>query len=187
MGHSPITPAVNEPITLDQVKAQCRVTGDDENALLEGQISAARDAIQEYIEMQYLPATWELTLDQFDDPIELPRWPLQSIVSVKYIDGLGVLQTEPATTYEAVTNIYPGKVRLAYNKIWPSYRSQPDAIRIQYVAGYTSIAAIPARAKQAMLFLISHYYETREPILTGTISAEMPHSFKSLLWSLKQR
>lgn len=188
MGHAIYAAPTSEPITLNDVKAQSRITSLDEDEYLVALIAAARDKIENYLSMQFCTATWNLTLDAFANPIELPRWPLKTIDSIKYLDANGVEQTLAATTYEAVTNVTPGLVRLAYLKTWPSIRSYPDAVRIRYTAGYGATSStIPARAKQALRLLVAHWYESREPVVTGTIIADVPESYKSLLWSLKIR
>lgn len=47
------------------------------------------------------------------------------------------------------------------------------------------LGEIPARARQAMLLLIGHWYEHREEVNVGNIVTEMPDGAKSLLRQLK--
>ena len=55
-----------------------------------------------------------------------------------------------------------------------SYRI-PNPPIISFKAGYTS-AIIPKPLKQAILLLISHYYDIREPILTTGTIQKVPRS-----------
>jgi len=187
MGHSLITAPATEPIALEEMKDHLRVVTDDEDGYIFDLISVARDKIEEYLSLQMVTATWELTQSTFGDPIELPRWPLQSLTSIKYLDENNVEQPLASTIYEEVTNIYPGRVRLQYQQFWPNHLCHDDAVRIRYVAGYGQPEAVPPRAKHAIKMLAAHYYAIREPVVIGTISVQIPEAYLSLLWSLRVR
>jgi uncharacterized phiE125 gp8 family phage protein len=53
-----------------------------------------------------------------------------------------------------------------------------ETIRISYTAGLTDV---PDDMKQAVLMLISHWYENREAVIVGTISAEVSLGVNQLL------
>jgi len=57
-----------------------------------------------------------------------------------------------------------------------------NGICIIFIAGYSTIPAIPKSWKQAMLLLIGHLYEHREDVITGTIVSQMPLASQHLLW-----
>jgi hypothetical protein len=46
--------------------------------------------------------------------------------------------------------------------IWPVTRSQPDAVQIEFTAGYEDEHAVPELAKCGILLIIGSLYEHRE-------------------------
>ncbi|MGE5553301.1 MAG: head-tail connector protein [Betaproteobacteria bacterium] len=180
-----ITPPDVEPVTLQEAKAHLRIDGTEEDALITALITAAREYCEACQSRAYLEQTWELVLDAFPKEayIELPRPPLRSIVSVKYIDKDGAETTWDPTNYVVDTASQPGRLVLAYGKTWPAVTLRPAGVRVQYKAGYgTAASAVPARVRQAMLLLIGHWYEHRETVNIGNIVTEIPMAAEALLW-----
>lgn len=163
--HKVITPPASEPVTLAEAKLHVRQDLDTDDALITGLIAVARETVEGSSWYALLTQTWELVLDRwpYGIAIELPRPPLQSVTSVKYTDSSGTETTWDPANYIADTDSVPGRVVLAYNVSWPLTALRPaGAIRIRYVAGWTSAANVPQTLKQAMLLLIGHWYENRE-------------------------
>lgn len=130
---------------------------------------------------QMVRATWELWLDCLPRCgwIDMPKPPFVAVVSFKYYDTAGVLQTWDTANYTisapAGDQCARGRVALATGISWPSLQNRPDAVRIQFTAGYgTTGASIPALLRQAMLIDLSTLYAYRSNIVTGTIVAKVP-------------
>jgi uncharacterized phiE125 gp8 family phage protein len=154
-----------------------------EDSLLTGLIQAAREYVEDYQNRALCTQTWELVLDSWPvrDYVELPKPPLQSIVSIKYKDKAGTESTWADTNYIVDPDSFLGRVVLADGISWPTATLYPaGGIRIQFVAGYGLAADVPQTIRQAMLLLIGHLYENRE---AGTDRAltEIPFGVKSLL------
>ena len=64
--------------------------------------------------------------------------PVASITSVKYTDLAGAEQTLAGSAY--ALSLYGDSRRLAptFGNTWPSTRDVPDAVRVRFVAGYTT-------------------------------------------------
>jgi hypothetical protein len=167
-----ISPPIGEPLTLAEAKLSCRVDVTDDDSLITGLIVAAREMVQARLGAQLVAATWQLSLDSFPTPgalsfwrggaglpsavsgpgrgpwwpgwavIRLPRSPLQRVLSVQYLDPNGVVQVLDASTY-VVSTRDPGQLAPAYGKYWPITRQQPDAVTIQFQAGYGPVTSIP--------------------------------------------
>jgi uncharacterized phiE125 gp8 family phage protein len=179
-----IVPPTLEPITLAEAKAQCRVDGAEEDALISGYITAAREYCAGFDWRAYLTQTLELWLEAWphDDEIELPKPPLQSVTSIEYYLTDDTKVTLPATVYGVDAISTPGTVRLKYCQQWPSAVLRDyNAICITYVAGYANTALVPQTIKQAMLLLVGHWYENREATLVGTISKSIDFAVRALL------
>ncbi len=194
-----ITPPDLEPITLQAAKGHLRLeTGLDDDQV-NGAILAARMHVEEILWRGLVTQTWELVLSEFPgeaesfgalipgvasafipvtrqafkraaEGIELPKGGLVSVTSLKYLEpAAGVNTTWSAANYLVDTVSQPGRVRLAYGVAWPEHRVQWDAIRVQYVVGW-AVAAVPQPIKQAMLLLVSHFYENRTLEVPGRLS-----------------
>lgn len=144
-------------------------------------IESATSFAEDWTNRQFVTASWQLTLDAFPCEIELPKPPLQSVTSIQYIDTAGDTQTLAASKYQVDATAEPGRVRPSFGNVWPSVRGDMNSITIIFVAGYGAASAVDERAKSAIKLTLAHWYENREPIITGTIVAEMPLSARSLL------
>ncbi len=93
--------------------------------------------------------------------IELPFPPLQSVESVKYIDGAGVEQTLTDDQYVVDTGTYEGRIRRVYGVVWPFARLEDYAVRITFTAGFGDAEDVPPPIKSAMLMIIEQLYDKR--------------------------
>jgi hypothetical protein len=181
-----MTAPTEDLLTIEEVKAQCRISSDDEDELLRFYAEAAMGHIEMETHRQLLPATYLLGLDEFPrfgrgflwqradggnvywgcaqraDMIELPRPPLQSVTSVVYIDSAGAQQTLATDQYGVDTLSEPGKIYLLPGKVWPVVYAVPNAVQVTFVAGYASIMQVPADLRAAARLLAAHLYENRE-------------------------
>lgn len=177
-----------EPVTLEEAKQHCRVWDDSDDEYLVGLIVAARRWCESYCSRSLITTRWREVFTDFPGygAFRVLRAPLLSVSSIVYIDSAGASQTLDAATYVTLSDCEPGEVRLAYGKTWPSVRSEGVAapVTLTYDAGYgTTADSVPASIRHAIKLMIGHWFENREPIVTGTIVAAVPDSAKSLLIS----
>jgi uncharacterized phiE125 gp8 family phage protein len=177
-----ITAPGTEPITLDEAKAHLRVDLEAEDTLIEALITAAREQAEAYLKRALVTQTWELYLDEFPEQIDVPFPPLQSVTSIVYVDDDGVDQTLDTSTYTVDAKAQPGRIVPAYDESWPSTRAVPNAVTVQFVAGYGAASAVPLSIKQAMLLMIGDMYENRESFVIGQSVNELPLTSERLLW-----
>lgn len=164
-----------EPITLAEAKLHLRVDDTAEDSLITALISAARETCEDRIEGTVPVTGWRLTLDAFPDAVKLPRPPIVSVESVKYIDTAGVQQTLSPLDYVVDTVSSPGYIVPAFGKAWPETRGQINAVTVEYTAGS---AAAQHALKAWMLLAIGEMFANREA------SAERPavaHGFADRL------
>lgn len=192
-----VTPATGSILTLQEAKDHLRVTESTEDTLILSLVQAATEHAQVVTKKQFLTATYDLCIEQWPygsgwyiDPegwavlggdLLLPRPPLQSVTWIHYVDGDGVTQTVPASTYCVDVGDEPGRIWLAYNQSWPSYRVQREPITIRFIAGYGAHEDVPETIKSAVKLHVGWLYENRESAITGTIVAELPFSYRALL------
>jgi uncharacterized phiE125 gp8 family phage protein len=179
-----------EPIDLDEAKAQCRVDGSDEDALIQGYIVAAREYTENITGRQSTTATWDLGLDDFPCSIDMPKAPLQSVTSISYLDAAGVIQTLAPSNYKVVgafgtgepnPTAARGRITLPYGTMWPPTRCEANSVTVRFVAGYGTADKVPMALKQAMLLLISLWYRNREAAQAAIAVTPLPMAVDALL------
>jgi len=182
---TPVT--TTEPVSLTEAKRALRVDIDDDDALIEFYISAARSYIERICRpmLQMLTKACTYTADTFpdSDTLELTPYPLQSVTAVVYVDSDGVSHTISASDYVVDTVSEPGRIRLKATASWPSATlREVNGFQVNFVAGYgASGASVPHELRQAILLLVGHQYENREPIV---VTGAMPKSLEFTVMAL---
>jgi uncharacterized phiE125 gp8 family phage protein len=186
-----ITPPPAEPVSLDEAKKHLRVDISEDDGLIAGQVSAAREWCETNTGRSFLTQTWRLTLDVFPGghasiwwggwsdwaqggPIRLPRAaPLQSVGGIQYTDGGGGTQTLAPTEYQVVPDREPAVIVPQWAKVWPVTRLQPAAVTVTYTAGWTDASLVPAGIKAALKLVLGWLYRDREPGLADLKAVQM--------------
>lgn len=183
-----VTPPAGEPVSTDELKAHLRVEHSSDNSLIDGLNKAARLQLEEITNRAFMQQTLLHVLPDWPAAgrIKLPRSPLISVSSVKYYDTAGVLQTLSAAAYVVDAVNEPGQVFPAYGYVWPTVQAdRPDAVQIEYLAGFPTAAEVPENIKHAVKFLAAHWYENRETVNIGNISPELPFTLQALIASIR--
>jgi uncharacterized phiE125 gp8 family phage protein len=181
-----VQPAV-EPVTLSEAKAQCRVDISDDDAYLTALITCAREYLEEMLDLSMITQTWQARYDVFPLwEIILPRPPMRpAAVTVTYRDEAGNDQTllSASNQFQVDSNIVPGRIYPLYNGVWPAVRGDENSVTVQWQAGYGAAGtAVPSILRQAMLILIAHWYEMRQPVFAGYSQVvPVPLTFQTLM------
>lgn len=155
-------PPVAEPLTLSEVLNHLREDPGVNDAKVLALITVAREACENRTERTMLSAPWRLTMDSFPDAIELQHPPIIAVQSVQFVDQAGVLQTLDPADYTLDNISEPGYLVPAYGKGWPETKCQPNAVVVNYTAGYGAEPGnVPAPLRQWMLLAIGDMYSTR--------------------------
>ena len=171
---------VDEPVTLQEARDQCRLDDEVEDALISEYIAAARDYAERITGLPLMPQTYVMRADCFS--CEMPLKPnLINVLSVKYIDSNGDQQTIDPAKYVVETNSIVGSIYPAFGEQWPTTRHQKKAVEITFTCGFASRAKVPDTIKSAMKLLINHWHENRSAVIIGTISSTTPLGVDQLL------
>ena len=186
-------------------KLHLRVDFPDDDALISPLITAARSVCETRLRQALITQTVALYMDMFPwgggylnrqirqmgpstpywlpsstFPIDLPKPPVQSIVSVQYWDYNNVLQTVDPAIYNFEVGI-PARIAPLFGKVWPIAQPRPGSVIITYVVGYGMNATdVPINIVAAMKLLIGSWYEHREHVNIGQY-VEIPETVDALL------
>lgn len=121
--------------------------------------------------------------------IQIPRAPVTAVNSIKYVDTTGAQQTLDPTLYQVDPQGDDRPVRIlpAYGKTWPATRYQPNAVIIEFEAGYADAANVPARIKLAIKQTVADWFNNREAVVVDARVAvqQLPNAAKMLLWDYR--
>ena len=159
-----ITAPTIEPVTVDEVKLHTHISHDVEDSMLANWIKSARELAEGYHGRSYLTQTWELSFDRFPPvPVLLPQSPVQSVIWIKYYDTDNVERIFDPAYYLVDSDSAPGRVTLAFCKIWPVIMLRPiNAVKIRYVAGYgPTPATVPENVRDAIMLYCAYRNESR--------------------------
>ena len=191
MRYKVTTAATFDAITLAnarlQVKEPSNITAEDD--LLRDYIKFAGKQVEHYTNRVIGTSTLTGYLDDWptdrngDTVITINRNPVTSISSVKYYDSSNVLQTLVVNTdYIVDTVAAPARIYMINT---PDLYTRPNAIEIEFVAGYASISAVDPRIKQAVRLLVSEAKMYRTDFAVGNIISQLPRGVKDLMNTLR--
>lgn len=179
------TPPIVDPVSLAEFKEHARIDGNHEDGNIRLLLSAARRLLEADTQRAFYTQTLTLRLDYFPVTILLERCPVQSITSVKYYDSSNALQTLSTSVYQSDLFCEPALILPTSGQTWPTTYDRLNSVEVAFVAGYSSLSAIPSEAKQAINMLAASWYENKETVLVGTISKEIELSYRAIANSLK--
>ena len=176
-----VTAPTQEPVSLAEARLHLRVDFSDDDALIMALIRSARLAAETITGRQLVTARWKYILDSFPGPslmgvpagrpftlpghaILIPKAPVQTIVSIDYLDMNRTPQTMPAANYIADLACEPARITPVFGQIWPIPLPQIAAVSVTFDAGYGNPADVPEGLKSGMLLRIGSLYQNREEV-----------------------
>lgn len=196
-----VPPAV-EPIQRDElVKLDLKLSDDTiEDDLLDIYIQAAREYVEDITGRSLITQTRVVKLDYFPPApygaLEVyfespePWWPTITLthgrvqddsVVIKYFDTDDVEQT--LSTSEYWVDTHGDIARVIAKNTWPNTYCRPNAVTIEYVAGYGDAPGdVPAAIRRACLLMVGHFYENRQEVTPFNVK-QIPAGVDTLLAS----
>lgn len=172
-----------EPVSVDEAKAHMRVDGAGEDALISSLILTSRLHIEAALGLALIDQSWKLVLDRWpkDGRITIPIAPVREVTAIHVRNAQGDAELIDAGSYEvALAGRHPAIVTNGAEGSRPGVRV--GGIEISLNAGYGASANdVPAPIRQALLMLVAHWYEHRDPIEIGAPQTSVPHSISRLL------
>ena len=180
-----VTPPAITPVTLSEAKSYLGITHTEDDTMIKILISASTAWCEQYCYRKMITQTWKVFYQNWPVEIKLPFGNLQSVTHIKYTDTDGTQSTFSNTLYGVDTNSIPGRVVLNYQQTWPDDELAPlNPIEVQFVTGYGAATTdVPEDIRNAIMLMVGHWYENREPVVVGTIVSNIPLSVSSLLYN----
>lgn len=165
MALATVTPPTIEPISLNAARDYLRVDHTDDDSVIAGLIAAARaryDA-RGILGRALMTQTLDYWVDAFPvgRALFLPVRPVQSIVSVSYLDASQTLIAADAASYVASLASEPPRI-YPVGGTWPATACVPDSVVVRLVAGVDDPGLLPADLIQAMKINIAYWYDCRD-------------------------
>ena len=189
-----VTGTTQEPVSLEDIKLHLRLQSTDttEDEYLKSLITAARKEAENKTRRVFIPQTFKLFLDDFEDEMILPVSPLSTStadVSITYLDNSSGDSTSLSSTYFRIdSDSEPGRILLDYGQTWPTVYPVKNAVQIQFVAGYplTTVApttdTCPQSIETWIKMRVAALYENRESLsMSYHPPREMGRFFDGLL------
>lgn len=155
-----------ELLTADECKTHLRITTTDHDTEIGLLLIEARAIYERDTNRSLVTTTWNYFLDGW--PRQRDRWtitppiaPLQSVVTLKYIDPDGNLQTWDAANYQVDTNSEPGRIVPAADASFPDLGVEyVNNVQVNFEAGYGDTAAdVPDEHRRPVLLLVGYLFD----------------------------
>jgi uncharacterized phiE125 gp8 family phage protein len=176
-------PAV-EPVSVADAKIHLRVDGTAEDALIASLIITSRLHVEAALNLALITQSWSYFLDRWPQACEvaLPLRPVQSIIAVRIWSAEDTSETVATSTYVLDGAAAPARLVWAASACPPVPTRRVNGIEIALQAGFGDGAdAVPAPIRHALLLLVAHWYENREPVEIGATDMEIPAMVSTLL------
>jgi len=180
-----ITQPAVEPVSLATAKVHCRVDTEADDLYIQSLISVARAYVEDVLDITICTTVWEVKYDLFPIwAIILPRLPMQdATITVTYRSGDGTYTTLSSANadFQVDASVLPGRIYPQWARAWPATRGDENSVTVRYTAGYGDDGRnVPPVVKHLILLLVGHWYDTRQPAVTGAPQS-VPQTFETLL------
>lgn len=156
-----------------------------EGTHLNSLVKAAREYIESLCGPLITQSWYQYEDDWPKDTIQIGKPRLASVVAVKYTENGEAAATFASSNYSVDSaDEYRPRIVLNNDASWPSVDlEEVNPIEIEFTCGYgASASTVPESLRLAILLLVSHWYEQRLPVFTGTgTPVEIPYAVDALL------
>jgi uncharacterized phiE125 gp8 family phage protein len=175
-------PAV-EPVTVSEAKAHLRLDGSAEDILIGSLIVTSRLHVEAALGLALITQGWRLTLDRWPEAgeVRFPLRPIQSITSIAVRAADGTPTEVPNEDYLLDGQALKPRL-IPRGGTWRAPGLKANGIEIEFAAGIGDAAAeVPQPIRHAILMLVAHWYEHRDPLEIGSAAAAIPPAVSELL------
>ena len=172
-----------EPVTVSEAKAHLRIDGSAEDILIASLIVTSRLHVEAALGLALITQGWRLTLDRWPEEgqVRFPLRPIRSVTSVTVLDEDGTPSVVSSADYLLDGQALRPRLIPRDGK-WPPPGQRANGIEIAFAAGIGDEPEdIPQPIRHAILLLVAHWYEHRDPLEIGGAGAAIPAAVSDLL------
>ena len=153
-------------VTLDDGKSHLRLTADEEDDRIVGEIDAAVSWAEDFTarairRSQYLLSMEAFQLIEHRASIRIQGY-VSAVNSIQYRDSNGTLQTVATSVYQTLKGQHSTMIREAINQSWPALHQFMDAVQVTFTAGWIA-SDVPYQVRQAILLKLGSLHFRRGP------------------------
>ncbi len=178
------SPPALEPVSIAEAKDHLRVDHSDEDAYISSLILTSRLHIESALSLALINQSWTWTFDawpQRSQSVTLPLRPVSTIISIATLASDGTPTVMPVADYELDGDHVPPRLLRTVNQ-WPKPGKSRAGIEVSFVTGFGPAAEdVPQTVCHALLLLVAHWYEHRDPIEIGSDKTAVPEAVSTLL------
>jgi uncharacterized phiE125 gp8 family phage protein len=174
-----------EPVTLADLKAQCRLAPEFtlDDAMLTGYITAARVTAERITRRSLASKVYKAFYDSFPFPgvpIRLPVPPVTAVSAIKFLDSTLTLQTWDPTEYYLALIQSPALIVPMPGFVYPCAGRVPGAVEVDLTAGFgadggPSLSVVFPDVVESIKQIAQHYYDHPE-VISADNDKELPRN-----------
>lgn len=172
-----------EAVSVSEAKAHLRLDGNAEDLLVASLIVTSRLHVEAALGLALIAQSWRMTLDRWPEggEVRFPIRPISAIASVTVRAGDGTPTTIAPEDY--LLDGHALRPRLIVREGRRPIPGLPvNGIEIVFGAGLGDAAEdVPQPIRHAILLLVAHWYEHRDPLEIGSAAAAIPPAVSDLL------
>jgi uncharacterized phiE125 gp8 family phage protein len=176
------SPAV-EPVSLAEAKAHLRIDSDHEDALIGALIVTARMYVERTLGLALITQSWSYYIDAWPRSytVALPLAPLQAVSAIRLHGADGGETTLDTDSY--AVDVLSQPARIVLNGAVPAVAPRAlNAFEVLLLAGHgDGPGDVPQTLRHAIVLLVAHWFERREPVVLGAAAQEVPATVAGLL------
>ncbi len=178
-----------EPITLEEAKAHLRIDTADEDGLIQSLILTSRLHIEVALGLTLIEQSWSCFFDRWSNQItntervlDLPLSPVRSVDAIRVYADDGTFLNLPVSGFNFDFVSRHPRLVAKPGTLTPEPGRRLNGIEIAMTCGFGALHSdVPAPIRQALLLLVAHWYEHRDPSEIGLPEARIPAAVSALL------
>lgn len=171
------------PVTLEQAKQHLRIDHNDDDDLIMNYLHGAISYLDGYSGIMgraLAPQVWQQNFPPGIGVFCLSLGPAQELIRVSCIDPGNQLIEQDISLF-SLQGTSKGSQVTAYSL--PALARRPDAVQIQYRAGYADAESIPNAVRVAILFLVQRFYDGADK----SVDADIDRAVSNLIAPFRLR
>ena len=171
-----------EPVSLGDAKAHLRVDTNTEDTFISSLITTSRLQVEAILALALITQSWTWRFDAWSRKnVTFPIGPVSNVASVRVQNSDLSYTTLNPSTYIVDGRAEPPRL-IPVGGLFASPGVAALGIEIAFTAGYgATVADVPSALKQAILLLVAHWFENREPVVDGAPLVRFPDAVIGLL------